>query len=215
MIGGRAGEYVLGRSRWGEAVQYGSPVLVRVAVGDRICHTPAALPRLGAGRSPVVRVATQFGDALDFFFRIGHERDCSLRPYRRSCRGPDASFGDMRGRPRTSQEPRKGSEYRSRFPPELPRRDGQDRGFFLVRPERLTPEESEYLRAMAELGPGPNRPGGHSRQAWGEGNVRGSSPLRGDREGRICIPCSMRPCAETWVGGGEILGIGVRPRWNR
>ena len=23
------------------------------------------------------------------------------------------------------------------------------------------------------------------------------------------------PCAETWVGGGEILGIGVRPRWNR
>ncbi len=22
-------------------------------------------------------------------------------------------------------------------------------------------------------------------------------------------------CAETWVGGGEILGMGVRPRWNR
>ena len=23
------------------------------------------------------------------------------------------------------------------------------------------------------------------------------------------------PCAETWVGWGEILGMGVRPRWNR
>ena len=24
-----------------------------------------------------------------------------------------------------------------------------------------------------------------------------------------------RPCAKTWVGWGEILGMGVRPRWNR
>ena len=23
------------------------------------------------------------------------------------------------------------------------------------------------------------------------------------------------PCAETWVGWGEILGMGLRPRWNR
>ena len=23
------------------------------------------------------------------------------------------------------------------------------------------------------------------------------------------------PCAKTWVGWGEILGMGVRPRWNR
>ena len=23
------------------------------------------------------------------------------------------------------------------------------------------------------------------------------------------------PCADSWVGWGEILGIGVRPRWNR
>ena len=26
---------------------------------------------------------------------------------------------------------------------------------------------------------------------------------------------NIRPCAETWVGWGEILGMGVRPRWNR
>ena len=26
---------------------------------------------------------------------------------------------------------------------------------------------------------------------------------------------AIRPCAETWVGWGEILGMGVRPRWNR
>ena len=26
---------------------------------------------------------------------------------------------------------------------------------------------------------------------------------------------NFRPCAKTWVGWGEILGMGVRPRWNR
>ena len=34
-----------------------------------------------------------------------------------------------------------------------------DRNFFLVRFDRLTPKEKEYLRAMAELGPGPHRSG--------------------------------------------------------
>lgn len=34
-----------------------------------------------------------------------------------------------------------------------------DRNFFLVRFDRLTPKEREYLRAMAELGPGPHRSG--------------------------------------------------------
>lgn len=34
-----------------------------------------------------------------------------------------------------------------------------DEGFFRVRLERLTPSEREYLRAMAELGPGPHRSG--------------------------------------------------------
>ena len=34
-----------------------------------------------------------------------------------------------------------------------------DNNFFRVRLDRLTPKESEYLRAMAELGPGPHRSG--------------------------------------------------------
>ena len=34
-----------------------------------------------------------------------------------------------------------------------------DRNFFLVRYDRLTPMEKQYLRAMAELGPGPHRSG--------------------------------------------------------
>ncbi len=34
-----------------------------------------------------------------------------------------------------------------------------DRDFFRVRLDRLTPKEREYLRAMAELGPGPHRSG--------------------------------------------------------
>lgn len=35
--------------------------------------------------------------------------------------------------------------------------DQLDRNFFLV--HRLTPKEREYLRAMADLGPGPHRSG--------------------------------------------------------
>jgi hypothetical protein len=34
-----------------------------------------------------------------------------------------------------------------------------DAGFFRVRFDRLTPTEKSYLRAMAELGPGPHRSG--------------------------------------------------------
>jgi hypothetical protein len=34
-----------------------------------------------------------------------------------------------------------------------------DHNFFLVRFDRLTPKEKEYLRAMAALGPGPHRSG--------------------------------------------------------
>jgi hypothetical protein len=37
--------------------------------------------------------------------------------------------------------------------------DQLDRNFFLVRAERFTPRERDYLRAMAELGPGPHRSG--------------------------------------------------------
>ena len=38
-----------------------------------------------------------------------------------------------------------------------------DQSFFLVRFDRLTPAEKRYLRAMAELGPGPHRSGGIAR----------------------------------------------------
>ena len=34
-----------------------------------------------------------------------------------------------------------------------------DESFFRVRFDRLTPSEKKYLRAMAELGPGPHRSG--------------------------------------------------------
>jgi DNA-binding MarR family transcriptional regulator len=34
-----------------------------------------------------------------------------------------------------------------------------DENFFRVRFDRLTPKEKQYLRAMAELGPGPHRTG--------------------------------------------------------
>lgn len=37
--------------------------------------------------------------------------------------------------------------------------DQLDRNFFLVRFDRLTPKEKEYLRAMAQIGPGPHRSG--------------------------------------------------------
>lgn len=37
--------------------------------------------------------------------------------------------------------------------------DQLDRNFFQVRFDRLTPKEKDYLRAMAELGPGPHRSG--------------------------------------------------------
>jgi hypothetical protein len=37
--------------------------------------------------------------------------------------------------------------------------DHLDKNFFLVRFDRLTPAEKKYLRAMAELGPGPHRSG--------------------------------------------------------
>lgn len=37
--------------------------------------------------------------------------------------------------------------------------DQLDRNFFLVRADRLTPRERDYLRAMAELGAGPHRSG--------------------------------------------------------
>ncbi|MGQ0536007.1 MAG: ATP-binding protein [Methanobacteriota archaeon] len=54
--------------------------------------------------------------------------------------------------------------------------DALDRSFFRVRFDRLTPREQEYLRAMAELGPGPHRSGAIA-DALGR-PVESVSPLR-------------------------------------
>jgi hypothetical protein len=51
-----------------------------------------------------------------------------------------------------------------------------DAGFFRVRFDRLTPTEKRYLRAMAELGPGPHRSGDIAEQL-GKG-VTNVAPIR-------------------------------------
>lgn len=63
-----------------------------------------------------------------------------------------------------------------------------DRSFFRVRFDRLTPREQEYLRAMAELGPGPHRSGAIAA-ALGK-RVESLGPLRSGliRKGMIWSP---------------------------
>jgi len=51
-----------------------------------------------------------------------------------------------------------------------------DAGFFGVRFDRLTPAEKRYLRAMAELGPGPHRSGDIARKL--DRKVTSLAPLR-------------------------------------
>jgi hypothetical protein len=51
-----------------------------------------------------------------------------------------------------------------------------DKGFFRVRLDRLTPRERDYMRAMAELGPGPHR-SGDIAQALAM-NVTAAAPVR-------------------------------------
>jgi AAA ATPase domain len=51
-----------------------------------------------------------------------------------------------------------------------------DAGFFGVRFDRLTPAEKRYLRAMAELGPGPHRSGDIAREL--DRKVTSLAPLR-------------------------------------
>jgi len=60
-----------------------------------------------------------------------------------------------------------------------------DQGFFRVRLDRLTPREREYVRAMAELGPGPHRSGEIARLL--NVNVTTAAPLRNNliRKGMI------------------------------
>lgn len=63
-----------------------------------------------------------------------------------------------------------------------------DGGFFRVRLDRLTPREREYVRAMAELGPGPHR-SGEIASALGIG-VTHAAPLRSGliKKGMIYSP---------------------------
>ncbi len=60
-----------------------------------------------------------------------------------------------------------------------------DSGFFRVRLDRLTPREKDYLRAMAELGPGPHRSGDIAKELAVK--VTAAGPLRNDliRKGMI------------------------------
>jgi hypothetical protein len=51
-----------------------------------------------------------------------------------------------------------------------------DNGFFRVRFDRLTPAERRYMRAMAQLGPGPHRSGDIAKQLGRE--VTAVAPVR-------------------------------------
>lgn len=66
--------------------------------------------------------------------------------------------------------------------------DALDKNFFRVRFDRLTPREQDYLRAMAELGPGPHRSGAIA-EALGS-TVEKMGPLRSGliRKGMIWSP---------------------------
>jgi len=63
-----------------------------------------------------------------------------------------------------------------------------DQNFFRVRFDRLTPKEREYLRAMAELGPGPHRSGDIAEKLKQE--VQSVAPFRNNliRKGMIYSP---------------------------
>ncbi len=63
-----------------------------------------------------------------------------------------------------------------------------DENFFRVRLDRLKPSERKYLRAMAELGPGPHRSGDIARRYGAK--VETVGPLRGSliRKGMIFSP---------------------------
>lgn len=60
-----------------------------------------------------------------------------------------------------------------------------DAGFFRVRFDRLTPSEKRYLRAMAQLGPGPHRSGDVAQQL--DKPVQSVAPLRASLIGKGMI----------------------------
>jgi len=63
-----------------------------------------------------------------------------------------------------------------------------DQNFFRVRFDRLTPREKEYLRAMAQLGPGPHRSSDVAKVL--DAKVTGLGPVRAEliRKGMIYSP---------------------------
>lgn len=63
-----------------------------------------------------------------------------------------------------------------------------DKGFFRVRLDRLTPRERDYMRAMAELGPGPHRSGDIAQELAMD--VTAAGPLRNGliKKGMIFSP---------------------------
>ena len=70
--------------------------------------------------------------------------------------------------------------------------DQLDQNFFLVRLDRLTPREREYLVAMASLGPGPHRSGDIAGAPRGPGRVGRATPFGAHRQGDHLQPCARR-----------------------
>ena len=67
-----------------------------------------------------------------------------------------------------------------------------DGSFFLVRFDRLTPTEQEYLRAMSQRGPGAHRSGDVASQFAPSGDFPGSHPQPVDQQGHDLEPESRR-----------------------
>lgn len=103
-----------------------------------------------------------------------------------------------------------------------------DRGFFRVRLDRLTPREKDYLRAMAELGPGPHRSGDIAEKLGIE--VTAAGPLRGTliKKGMIYSPQYgdtaftvpmfdefMKRSMPDWAPGAAMTGAAKPPRRTR
>ena len=103
-----------------------------------------------------------------------------------------------------------------------------DKGFFRVRLDRLTPRERDYMRAMAELGPGPHRSGDIAQTL--ALSVTTAAPLRNGliKKGMVFSPQHgdtaftvpmfdefMRRSMPEWVSPaakGKRSSVGRRPR---
>ena len=67
-----------------------------------------------------------------------------------------------------------------------------DKNFFRVRYDRLTPGEKNFLRAMAELGPGAHRTSGISDANWRENHEPRPAALEVDKKGDGLQPFARR-----------------------